>query len=177
MSSNPNVFASGMFVFPPVEDKLHQNFINLYSSYSLLTEWPSLSFGIQKVNLAGTITLDLLLLLVTISFFMAVNIVLLFNNWRANSGKNMKMFGSTAGSTAAITLSSFSCCSLPLLYPLLTVLAGSTAAKSLSYRMIHESGVLFNLLQIMILSLVTVTSVWLSKRFAATGECGMRSMR
>jgi hypothetical protein len=162
------LFASGMLVFPPKNERLHESFINLYTSYSLLTEWPSLSFGLHQVNLAGTITLDALLLLITISFFMAANIILLSTSWRNIKGTKRKLAGSAAGSTAAITLSSFSCCSLPLLYPLLTVLAGSTAAQSLSYQMIHESGVLFNLFQMMILSLVTITSIGLAKRL---GQC------
>jgi hypothetical protein len=157
------LLASGMFLFPPAEQQPNA-FFNLYTSYGLLSVWPSISFGWPLLHLAGTITLDALLILTTITSFMATSITFFVYNWRSNSVKSMRMVGSTAGSSAAITFTSFACCSLPLQYPLLTLLIGSTAAQSLSYRIIHEPGPLFSLFQIAILSLVTVTTVFAANR-------------
>lgn len=153
------LFASGMFLFPSAEEMPTTKFVNMYTSYGLLSVWPAISFGWPLLHLAGTITLDALFILITITFFMAVSISFVVFHWQSNSVKNMRMAGSTAGSGVTVTLTSFACCGLPLLYPILANMVGSTAAQALSYRMIYESGPLFSLFQIAILSVVTATTV------------------
>jgi hypothetical protein len=118
------LFASGMVLLPTSEKLPNSDgFIQVYESYGLLTSWPTVEFWWPAVSLAGSLSVDALLILVTITSFMAISMTLLIYGWRSTSNRNfgIKGMGSTVGSGVAVTLVSFSCCSLPLLYPLATI--------------------------------------------------------
>jgi hypothetical protein len=142
-------------------------FIKPYGSYGLLTIWPGVYFWWPTVRIAGSLTVDALLMLVTISGFMGISVTLLIHGWRSSSNQNLDIKGmsSTVGSSVVATLASFSCCSLPLLYPLLLLVLSSTAAESMAGMMVHQAGLFFNLIQMTILSLMTVTVIFMAKRF------------
>jgi hypothetical protein len=162
------LFASGMFLLPNSEKLPNSTngFIQMYDSYGLLTSWPTMEFWLPAVSLAGSLSLDALLLFVTITGFMGTSMTLLIYGWRTSSNQNFGVKGvsSTVGSGVAVTFVSFSCCSLPLLYPLLLLLLSSTAAESMAALMVHQAGLLFNLMQMAILSLMAVTVIYMAKR-------------
>jgi hypothetical protein len=162
------LFASGMFLLPNSE-KLPSStngFIQTYESYGLLTSWPNMEFWWPAVSLAGSVSLDALLLFITITGFMAISMTLLIYGWRSSSNRNFGIKGvsSTVGSGMAVTFVSFSCCSLPLLYPLLLLFLSTAAAESMAALMVHEAGLLFNLMQMAILSLMAVMVIFMATR-------------
>lgn len=162
------LFASGMFLLPNSEKLPNSTngFIQMYESYGLLTSWPTVEFWWPTVSLAGSLSLDALLLFVTITGFMGISMTLLIYGWRTSSNQNfgIKGMGSTVGSGVAVTFVSFSCCSLPFLYPLLLLLLSSTAAESMAALMVHQAGLFFNLMQMAILSLMSITVIFMVTR-------------
>jgi ABC-type uncharacterized transport system permease subunit len=125
-----------------------------------------MEFWWPAVSLAGSLSLDAFLLFVTITGFMAISMTLLIYGWRVSSNRSygIKGVSSTVGSGVAVTFVSFSCCSLPLLYPLLLLFLSSTAAESMAALMVHEAGLLFNLMQMAILSLMAVMVIYMAEQ-------------
>jgi hypothetical protein len=143
-----------------------------------LTFWPNVEFWWPEIQIFGALSVGTLLLLLTIAGFMGISIVLLIYGWRSSTSKSfgVKAVGSTTGSSMAITATSFCCCCLPVLYPILALLVGSTAAESLTLLLVNSSGPLFNLIQMAILSLMAVTAISAADRlnrvFSSTCELG-----
>jgi uncharacterized membrane protein HdeD (DUF308 family) len=97
-----------------------------------------------------------------VSVLIAVGIILFIYSWKLKKDKSKSitaLVGAT-GSSSAIAATSFCCCCLPVLYPVLALLFGSAAAaETLSLALIDSSGALFNVMQIGLFSLMTVSIV------------------
>jgi hypothetical protein len=162
------LFASGMLQFPGVEERpiTDNGFIKVITSYGLLSVWPDVQLWWPAANLAGSVSLDAFAIFVTLTGFMAMSMTLLLYGWRSGSDKKFRMkgIGSTLGSGIAITAISFSCCSFPILYPLFLLFLNSTAATTMSSLIMNQSGILFNLIQMAVLSLMAVTAIFSAGR-------------
>jgi hypothetical protein len=163
-------FASGMIEIPN-ENSLpdSKGFVTVFDSYGLLTSWWNLSFWLPDVHLAGSISLDAFMILVTISSFTAMGLLLLIDRWKTRHEFNG--WGRTFGSSAAVTVISFSCCSLPMLYPFLLLLLNSAGAQALASFMVDQAGPMFNLIQMAILSMVSGTTIYIANQIYNVKKC------
>lgn len=160
------LFVSGIVVSPEVVDVNPNGFFVIYFSRGILAVWPSAGFGWPTVGLAGSMSLDAGLIFLTVTTLMGITIILLVYGWRLSANRQfcMKGVSGTVGSSMGIAAVSFSCCSLPVLYPLLLLLFNTATAEYLSSLMLNESGMLFNVLQMTVLSLMAMTTIFIADR-------------
>ncbi|MDC3412945.1 hypothetical protein [Terrihalobacillus insolitus] len=149
------LFATSMVTIVDSENYAQPG-IKITDSFGPLTMWPTMEFFVPKLQLFGSLSIGTILVMITITGFTGVGITLLFHSLQRNR-KNIRTVGRTTGVSLIIPLASFSCCSLPLFYPLFVLLIGSTAAESITALLMDWTGALFNLIQITILSFLAIT--------------------
>jgi hypothetical protein len=81
-----------------------------------------------------------------------------------NKRSGIKSIGTTLGAGMGVSLVSFGCCSLPIFYPFLLLFLSSAAADTLIYQLMDESSVMFNIIQIVILMLMTYLTIRILER-------------
>jgi hypothetical protein len=162
------LYASGMIAPPDPENPILRlnGFFKVAEFYGPLTMWPNIEFWSPHLKLFGAVSIGTFLMLITVSGLMGINLTLLAYAWRLKSDQNtsIKTMGRTAGISVLVPVTSYGCCSLPLLYPLFVILLGSTVAESLAPLLVNVSGSFFNLFQIAILSLLAATVISAANR-------------
>jgi hypothetical protein len=173
------LFASGLFsaswlALPSADDvPVHsKGFLIFSQTYGPLTMWYTVDFWIPIFKIYGVLSIGTFLLMLAVSIFMATNAVLLLYSWKLKKDKikSMKSLVGATGSSSAIAGTSFCCCCLPALYPVMSLLFGSAAAETLSIALIDSSGPLFNMIQIGLLSLMTLSVLTISKAIKSMEE-------
>lgn len=160
------LFASGLFsaswlALPSADDLpvSSKSFLTFSQTYGPLTMWYTLDFWSSTLKLYGAISVGTLLMMLTVSMLMALNILLVLYSWKLKNDKikHIPALSGATGSSVAIAATSFCCCCLPALYPVLVLLFGSAAAETLSISLINSSGPLFNVIQIGSLSFILLS--------------------
>lgn len=171
------LLASGWVSPPDPEDPPlpRTGFIGFYENYGPLTFWPNIEFWLPSINLFGAISIGALLMMLTLSGFMAISVLLFVYSLKVKRQNklNLHAIGNGTGSSISLTATSFCCCCLPVLYPVLSLLIGSTAAETLSLLLISSSSPLFNMIQTAVLSLMALSVISLSKNIDVlnSGQC------
>jgi hypothetical protein len=167
------LFASGLFsaswlALPSADDLpvSSNSFYTFSQTYGPLTMWYTIDIWISPLKLYGALSVGTLLMMLTVSMLMALNVLLVLYSLKLKNDKikHIPAISGATGSSVAIAATSFCCCCLPALYPVLVLLFGSAAAETLSISLIDSSGPLFNVIQIgslsfILLSVLTSTKV------------------
>jgi methionine-rich copper-binding protein CopC len=163
------LFASGMLYVPEAENANNANgYSYFFYSQGFLTAWPNIEFWWPSL-LAGSFRLDGLMIYLTFVGFMGINMGSLIRLWmfrreKASQTRSVKTTSQTLGIGLVTAVLTSACCSLPLFYPILLLVLSLPVADALTYQLMDESGMLFNLLQIMMLSLMYFITITLSKQ-------------
>lgn len=149
------LFATGM-ITKVDSATFSQPGITMTDSFGPLTIWPTMELFFPNMTLFATISVGTILIMITITGLTGIGLTLLFYRWQQNK-KDVRSIGRTAGISFIIPIASFSCCSLPLFYPLIVLFIGTTAAESVTALLMDWTGVLFNLIQVTIFSFLVIT--------------------
>jgi hypothetical protein len=149
------LFATSMVTIVDSENYAQPG-IKITDSFGPLTMWPTMEFFVPKLQLFGSLSIGTILIMITITGLTGIGITLLFHSLQRNK-KNLGSIGRTTGVSLIIPIVSFSCCSLPLFYPLFALLIGAAAAESITSLLMDWTGFLFNLIQVTILSFLAIT--------------------
>ncbi|MGJ9385391.1 hypothetical protein [Salipaludibacillus sp. CF4.18] len=158
-------FASGMVTVNRSEDLVPlERYIEITQTYGPLSPWPSIEFWFPTVNLFGTVSLAAVLMMATITSMFSITIVLMVNYWELRKKLSMKTATSTVGSGVFATLTSFACCTFPVVYPILILIFGSATAEPLLRLITNETGLFINVMQMAVLSLMVMCLIYIGDR-------------
>ncbi|RKL69232.1 hypothetical protein CR203_04155 [Salipaludibacillus neizhouensis] len=159
-------FTSGMVTVTSSSEDLVplERYIEITQTYGPLSPWPSIEFWFPTVNLFGTISLAAVLMMVTITSMFSITIILMVYYWKLRKRLSMKTATSTVGSGVFATLTSFACCTFPVIYPILILFFGSATAEPLLRLITNESGLFINVMQMAVLSLMVFCVIYTGNR-------------
>lgn len=171
------LLTSGMIIPPDSEGPTisKAGFFGVYESYGPLTFWPNIEFIPPLIGVFAAISIGTLLMMLTLSGLMAIGIVLFVYSLKVKQQNKLyfRSLGNLTGSSVSLTLTSFCCCCLPVLAPVLSLLIGTAAAETLSLLLVSSSSPLFNMIQTAVLSLMALSVISLSKNIDIlnSGQC------
>lgn len=160
------LFATNMVSTPDAGSPLppHGYFV-AFQAYSQMAPWPDFEFWSPRIGLFGYFSVGSVLLLIALGFLASFAFALLMqsvslrNEERHPKGTTV----SFAGALAVSLLTNSCCCCAPLLLPLISALAGVTAATSLQYYVLSPGTPFSDLLSVADLAIL-LASILLSTR-------------